>query len=147
VAIHHSTHLIIDREVLFALGEARLRESSIMFDASCVRGAMFAGGCALECFLKLAVCQTLKLEGLPAAFRTHNLEALVMYSGFRSELNAATSIKQSFQRIVDEWGVDGRETILYGDPRDIDAHRVRVFLDALNGAKAGVIPWLRRILP
>jgi len=146
VAIHHSTNLVIDRDVLFDLGEVRLRESSIMFGADCFSGAMFAGGCALECFLKAAVCQTLKLEGLPTAFRTHNLEALVMYSGFRSELNSMTDVKLNLQKIVDEWGFDGRETMLYGDPRGIDADRARDFLDALNSEEAGVIPWLRRVL-
>jgi len=47
---------------------------------------MFLGGCALECLLKAAICATLKLDGLPAAFKTHDLEALLLYSGFRGEL-------------------------------------------------------------
>ncbi len=147
MAVHHSTHLIIGREALRVLGETGLTESFVLFQAGCYRGAMFAGGCALECFLKLAVCHTLKLDGLPNAFRTHNLEALVMYSGFRSVLYASTPVKQSFQLIVDEWGIDGRENLLYGAPELVDEHRTRDFLDALNGEGAGVIPWLRRMLP
>lgn len=146
MAVHHSKNLIIGRNDLLGIADARLREAEQLLDKRQYAGAMFIGGCALECYLKVAICMTLKLDGLPTAFKTHNLEALVLYSGFQRDLHEAVSIKKSFDEIVNEWGVDGRESLLYRPPSELDDEKAKRFLDNLLDTAVGVIPWLRKLI-
>ena len=108
-------------------GGAEIHVSEI-FRRLVARG--FLGGCALECCLKVAICVTLKLDGLPAAFKTHDLEALLLYSGFRADLEAQRDIQKSLSAVVEQWRPDGREKLLYGQPSKFDE-------------KTGVLPWLQ----
>ena len=144
MAVSRPRNTVIDREDLRELAEVRLGEAEALLVRGYFAGAMFLGGCALECYLKLAICQTLKLGGLPAIFKLHDLEALFLYSGFDSLLRSENSraIKQSFDTILDGWKVDGRESLLYGDPTKRKEKDARRFLSAFRDPKIGVIPWL-----
>lgn len=138
----HSTSLIIPREQLRQLAEARLQESELLFERGCYAGSMFLGGSALECVLKLAICRTLKLGGLPSVFKTHDLDALILYSGYQKDLREHAPLRDAFDRLLDEWGNDGRSTLLYADPSDFDRERANQFLLNLRHPEHGVITWL-----
>ncbi len=146
MGVEHSKNLVIGRNDLLGIADARLREAEQLSGNGQYAGAMFIGGCALECYLKAAICMTLKLEGLPTVFKTHNLEALVLYSGFQHDLHEAVSVKKSFDEIVKVWGVDGRKSLLYRSPSELDDEKAKEFLDSLWDTADGVIPWLRKLL-
>jgi len=148
MAVSRSKNTVIDREDLRELAGVRLRESEELLVQGYFAGAMFLGGCALECYLKLAVCGTLNLSGLPAIFKLHDLEALLLYSGFDLLLRGENSkaIKQSFDTILDGWKVDGRESLLYSNPTRRNEKEAKRFLAALRDPKIGVIPWLLRMM-
>jgi hypothetical protein len=139
----HSKTFVIPRTELRQVAEARLREADHLLDQGCFAGAMFLGGCALECFLKLAICTTLRLDGLPWVFKIHDLDVLILYTGFEAELREDASLRGAFDRVVDEWGSDGRATLLYGDPGEFDRQRAAQFLASLRDPQHGVITWLR----
>ena len=143
MAVHHSTSLGTRRDDLAEIADARLREAELLHERGEYAGAMFLGGCALECCLKVAICVTLKLDGLPAAFKTHDLEALLLYSGFRADLEAQRDIQKSLSAVVEQWRPDGREKLLYGQPSKFDEKTSRHFFQCLNDKKTGVLPWLQ----
>ena len=144
--VSHSKNLIIRKEDLLEIGAARLRESELMLSDGQHAGSMFLGGCSLECYLKAAVCVTLKLDGLPAAFKTHDLEVLILYSGFQRDLQEEPPVKRSFDDIVAAWGMDGRKSLLYAAPSSVSVEKAKRFHLCLTGMEVGVIPWLRRHL-
>ena len=146
MAVQHSKDLIIGRKELAHIAEARLQESRALHAKGHHMGSMFLGGCSLECYLKLAICHTLKLEGLPGAFKTHNLEALILYSGFQHNLHENLPVKRSFDQIVREWGGDGREKLLYRAPEALGKSKAETFTAALWDTNTGVIPWLRNLM-
>ena len=148
MAVSRPKNTIIDREKLRALAEVRLREAEALLEQGLHAGAMFLGGCALECYLKLAICHTLRLGGLPSIFKLHDLEALLLYTGFDATLRGESnkSIKQSFETILDGWKSDGRETLLYGDPGRLKEKNAKCFLASLRDPKIGVIPWLLEMM-
>jgi hypothetical protein len=143
MAPYHSKRLVISRDALLGIAEARALEAQDLIVRKRFSGAIFLGGCALECFLKAAVCTTLKLDGLPEVFKTHDLEALLLYSGLRSDLEARPAVQESFARIVEAWGYDGRDKLLYAEPGAFSKERAKRFMDHLTGKETGVIPWLQ----
>jgi hypothetical protein len=134
---------VITLQELDELADQRRAEANLLLQSEHYSGSMFLGGCSLECLLKAAVCATLRLEGLPVVFKTHDLEALLLYSSFRSELEQEHAIRKSFVGILDEWKSDGREELLYGRPSLLDEHRSKRFFACLNDDETGVFPWLR----
>ena len=138
---------IIKRSELEELAKARLAEAESLFERNQYAGSMFLGGCSLECFLKVGICMALRLEGLPStpgsAFKIHDFEALLLYSGFRAELEEAHDTQRSFVHILDEWKPDGRASLLYGAPSNFDEARSRRFFTCLTDQEIGVIPRLR----
>lgn len=139
----HSKNLVIPRKQLREVAEARLKEAEHLFERGCYAGSMFLGGSALECFFKLAICCTLKLDGLPAVFKTHDLAALILYTGYASDLRGRAPLREAFDRAVDEWGDDGRSTLLYADASGFDRDRADQFLSNLRHGEHGVVTWLK----
>jgi len=123
-----------------------MTEAEHLLDRGLFAGAMFMGGCALECFLKLAICCTLKLDELPPVFKTHKLEDLILYTGFQKELRGSETLRESFDLIVDAWKPDGRSRLLYADPAGFDHDQAHQFLSQLRDPEHGVISWLKNRL-
>ena len=134
---------IISREELSEIAASRYAEAERLFAEGHFAGAMFLGGSALECYLKLAICVTLRLDGLPGIFKIHDFEELFLYSGFDTELKADHVVKEAFDEVRQEWGKDGRATLLYGSPAEFDRERAEQFLQNLQDPKYGIIPWLK----
>jgi len=134
---------IISREELSEIAASRYAEAENLFAEGHFAGAMFLGGSSLECYLKLAICVTLRLDGLPGIFKIHDLEGLILCSGFDAELQADHAVKQAFNEVCQEWGKDGRVALLYGSPAEFDQDRAEQFLQNLHDPKCGIIPWLK----
>lgn len=145
MAVLHSRNLAIQAGTLLDLGKCRLEEAELLRSSGLYSGAVFLGGCAVECFLKHAICKTLRLEGLPVVFKTHDLQALILYSGHQQALHERPDIKESFDEVLAEWGGDGRERLLYNPPLEVTEARTVRFFKALTDPLTGVIPWLRNM--
>lgn|GEM_PF-5788650 len=77
-----STKPIVLREVLAELVSARLSEAKVLVGAGHPAAAIYLAGYAVECCLKVAICKTLGWDALRGTFRTHDLESLMLHSGF-----------------------------------------------------------------
>ena len=139
---------IISRDDLRAIAETRLREAETLSHGGHYAGAVYLAGYAVECLLKMAICVTLKWEGLRGTFKTHDLEGLLLHSGFDGELRSSEGVIDSFAKIVQIWAVeeksekDGTRNVRYSRPESIDQQTARRFLDCVNDPKTGVAPWL-----
>lgn len=137
---------LISRNELRAIAEVRMKEAEHLLERGLFAGAMFLGGCALECFLKLAICCTLKLDELPPVFKTHKLEDLILYTGLQKEMRGSAPLRDAFDLVVDAWKPDGRSTFLYSDPLGFDRKQASQFLSHLRDPEHGVITWLKNRL-
>ncbi|MGD2111113.1 MAG: HEPN domain-containing protein [Phycisphaerae bacterium] len=134
---------VIPRDELSEIAASRYAEAERLFAEGHFAGAMFLAGSSLECYLKLAICVTLRLDGLPKIFKIHDFEELFLYSGFDNELKADRVRKQAYDEVRQEWGKDGRATLLYASPEEFDRQRAEQFLRNLHDPECGVIPWLK----
>lgn len=131
------------------IAEARLLEAETLFQAKHYAGAVYLGGYAVECFLKVAICVRLEWDALRGTFKTHDLEGLLLYSGLDRTLRTSRDIVDSFGKIVQIWAIeasgnnDGRRSVRYQRPTDIDEQTARRFLEYVANPSIGVVPWLR----
>lgn len=131
----------IHKDVLRRLAEARLDEFEVLRSATPPRsaGALYLAGYAVEALLKCAICQTLNLDELPVAFHIHDLEVLLFFSGFYSDLQADTAVWRSFARIKTTWSEQRR----YTDPSTATTTECDDMNLWLNDPVSGVVPWLK----
>jgi len=61
--------------------------------------SVYLGPYIVEARLKFKVCDVLKLERLPLVLKTHDLLALVIFSGLLDELNALPTVFDSLKKI------------------------------------------------
>jgi len=133
-----TTKAIIDRQDLELLAEARRREFAVLKSAGEYTGALYIGGYAIELLLKRAICTTLRLGRLPEIFHTHELEALLFFSGLKADLDAVASLKVEFNALNSLWSEERRySTADAADPRDC-AEMERWLFDP-----AGLYEWIR----
>jgi HEPN domain-containing protein len=138
---------IISLNDLAQVGDERLRESKVLLEAGCYAGAIYVGGYAVECYLKAAICHRLQWEKLLGTFKTHDLEALLLYTGLASELEGEILVDENFRQVVGMWNdKNGEVAIRYRDPKDMDMKTASTFLDCLLGVPGGLIPWLRKAI-
>ncbi len=136
-----SKTLIIDREVLERLGDARLSEARALQDRH-FAGCIYLAGYAIECWLKVAICKTLECDRLPGAFKVHDLEALLLYSGLKRRLEAEINVHRCWRQIVGMWVLEGDEAFRYRDPLTITQGDATDFLEWVSGTH-GVLTWLK----
>ncbi len=146
MAVQLSRQRIIERDVLREVGDARLREAQALLQAKCSAGAVYLGGYAAECYLKLAICVTLDWDALRGMFKTHDLEGLLLYSGLFARLRANPTVQESFAKIVEMWVVEGENSTRYRKPSEFDEANAILFLHYVNDPEKGVVPWLRRMI-
>ena len=136
-----SKRLVIDRHLLERLVAARLREAEVLFAERLFSSAVYLSGYAVEFQLKATICKTLGLDRLPETFKTHDLELLLLHSGLHAKLNSDAEVGRSFKSICGLWK---REMDLrYGDPEKVHERDASLFLKWVDGAEAGVVPWLQ----
>ncbi len=133
---------VISREALQELGDARLREAGTLLEAGHYTGAVYLGGYAVECYLKAAICFTLGWDALLETFKTHQLEELMLYSGFERRLRETAGVHESFAKIMEIWSVEMR----YRRPVEFSKEQASTFLGYAGDAESGVVPWLRSMI-
>ena len=141
---------VISREDLLALATARIAEAEVLRLAEHYAASIYLAGLAVECCLKAAICSSLKWDHLLGAFRTHDLEGLLAYSGHDRDLRSSPALIESFNRLAQRWS--GKESandakdpgsVRYKLPASYDKRKTDDFFCWVNDAKVGVIPWLR----
>ena len=135
---------VISRTDLERIAEERLREAEALLEAGCFTGAVYLGGYAVEAYLKSAICRRLRWEHLLGAFKTHDLEGLLLYAGLAPDLDADKAVEKSFHEVAAIWNDEqGEATVRYANPEEIDEKTARSFLRCVLGDPEGLIPWLR----
>ena len=146
MSIRLSTRSIISREVLREVGDARLAEAEVLLRAGRYAGSIYLAGYAVECYLKVAVCVTLRWDALLETFKVHDLEGLLLHSGFDGDLRATDAVHDNFVKITAIWKFEGHDSIRYRRPREFDKPSATAFLHYVCDPTTGVVPWLRRAI-
>ena len=143
-----STTPIISRDDLREIGDARMAEAKALLRAGHYTGAVYLGGYAVECYLKAAICATLRWDSLLGMFKTHDLDGLVRYSGLEKDLSEDEKVLENFRFVVGMWKVVDDDSVRYRAPSksQIDESTARDFLESIVNPITGVVPWLRRMI-
>jgi hypothetical protein len=137
--------IVVDKDVLERLVDSRLQEAKALSERGCFAGCVYLAGIAVECCLKAAICQTLDCDGLPATFKSHDLDALLLHSGLKRRMKReAPDVHDSFVKIQGFWTMKGKESIRYIDPGNYGSDDAEAFLSWVTDATRGVVPWLKR---
>ena len=139
-----SSEQIISKDVLCELAELRLREAEALLKAGFPAGAVYLAGYAVECYLKAAVCTTLQWDYLLGSFRVHDLDSLLLYSGFDRELRSDKEVFENFAKISGIWTMAGNDSVRYRRPDVFDIGSASRFLEYIADPKIGVATWLQR---
>jgi hypothetical protein len=147
-----STKTSVPKDTLLALADSRLSESEVLKNGGLWAASIYLGGYAVECYLKVAICETLDLDGLPKPFETHELEPLLMYSGLQRRLKSEAEVHDSFGKIASTWPdwqagtarPSAGELVRYVLPSLVQEHDAESFDEWLNDPEKGVIPWLKK---
>jgi hypothetical protein len=135
---------IIDREVLQRIATTRLEEARALEQSRHYLGAIYLGGYAVECWLKVAICNTLDWPGLYATFKSHDLAYLLLHSGLGRRIEVATTVGESFRKIRGMWPKDRGVELRYHDPSSYGRNQASQFLRWVIDDEVGVVPWLRK---
>ncbi len=136
---------IIERETLREVAEARLKEAETLFKAKHYAGAIYLAGYAVECYLKVAICVTMHWSEMRETFKTHDLELLMLHSGFDYKLQENAKLVESFAKIKETWAFDREKSVRYKTPSDFNEKNATLFLQYVSNPETGVVPWLRKI--
>ena len=81
-----------NRIIIQQIAEKRLEEANILFQNNFYDGACYLAGYCIELALKATICRTLDSDTLFTSnaelvrpFKTHNLEALMLYAGLKNK--------------------------------------------------------------
>lgn len=136
---------VVKRDDLRALVETRLAEAGVLRTNGFCLGAVYLAGYAVECQLKLAICHTLGWDELRGTFKTHNLELLMLHSGFDSNLQAEPEVVRSFATIREIWTLES-DSLRYRNPQSIDEGTADLFIECIYHPEKGLLPWLQRMI-
>ena len=118
----------------------RLEEAKILLQQGRYGGSIYLGGYAVEILLKCVICTLLKEDQLPKIYAEHDLEALLIAAGLRTELKNP-SLKATFARWVEvcsRWDVENR----YKPSSEISAAEAKKFIENIIQPNEGVEQWL-----
>ncbi len=134
-----SREKLVTAPELITLAESRLEEARVLLREGHYAGAVYLAGYSIECCLKAAICKSLDWERLLGLFKTHDLEGLLLYSGFDRQLRSDPILLRSFTEIIANWSEETR----YTAPDSIDRQRAEEFLGWVIDSKVGVVTWLQ----
>lgn len=138
-----TTSTSVRAELLDRLSGARVKEAALLAKQGFHATAIYLGGYAVECLLKAMICRRLDQEALPVMFHSHDLEALLFFSGLTRRMEANKPVHRSFAKVKDMWKLDTDQSIRYRDPASVGEKDWRLFFRWLNHEKVGVMAWLR----
>lgn len=118
LSLRKHIHKVTRRNVYEAAARERLKDSRALQDAGRYIGAVYIGGYAIECYLKMLICSRYDFEHLEdfeeaiekrtgrhpqlSSARGHQLEVLLDYSGLKDVIRTEKEVYHAF-RIVNEW--------------------------------------------
>lgn len=106
--------------------------------------AIYLGGYACECLLKVRICELLDLAELPRTFYSHDLDALLLHAGLSNRIKAVAAVERSFQRIVSIWNdPHGQPQVRYNDPSAYTQTVADDCSKCLLDPNEGVVPWFK----
>jgi hypothetical protein len=142
LSLRKHIHKVTRRNVYESAARERMKDSRALQDAGRYIGAVYIGGYAIECYLKMFICARHDFEHLEdfeeaiekitgrhpqlSSARGHQLEVLLDYSGLKDVMRAEKEIYHAF-RIVNEW----TEALRYYDGNGA-AEQCNPFLKALE---------------
>ncbi len=139
------SQIVVAQDVLEREVGSRLQEANALYEKGCYAGCIYLAGYAVECSLKVAICRALDCGGLPATFKSHELEVLLLYSGQKRRMERdAPEVRRSLAKIQGFWTMKGAESIRYIDPEEFKSDDATDFLSWVTDATLGVVPWLRK---
>ena len=134
MAAQLSKETIIERDLLRQIAECRRDDARSLARAGRYAAAVYLGGYAVECALKVSICKILDLEALPRTFAVHDLDVLLMHSGLKRRLSQEQGVAQSFRKLAEVWKSGSR----YDDPAMITQSEMEGFLAWVDE----VLTWL-----
>ncbi len=135
---------LIKRQVLEELAAVRLNEAKKLLSAGCYAGAIYLGGYAVECYLKVAICAALDWDELRTTFQTHNLEELLVHSGLERKMQSSPPVRDSFTKIRGLWTMEGNQAIRYRNPSEFKEDDALDFLRWVENSEYGVVSWVKQ---
>ena len=119
----------------------RLLDAKALFAAGRFASAVAMGVYALEIQLKVLICNRLNLTALPKAFEIHELESLLVLSGYQSAKDSAhTDVKFNWEKTVSR-SLRINE-MRYSASTNWNQTDVGEFFQQLRDPPHGVLPWL-----
>jgi len=134
---------IIRRDDLREIAESRLAEADVLAQRGYSAACVYLAGYAVECYLKYAICRRLDWDALLGAFKVHDLEGLLLYSGLDKELRSDANVSANFRRVCSLWSMDAADSVRYRRPSEFTVDGARKFLSYLRDPENGVVVWLQ----
>lgn len=143
-----TTKLVTSREDLFRLAEDRLEDFEALRAAGRYAAAIYLGVYAVECLLKAHICKVLDLRRLPAVFKTHDLQVLLLHSGLNQRIRSVPEVYDNLRKLDNLWNpaVDERNIRYLRDPVRFGRSAADQAAQWLKGPAGGVVAWLREQL-
>lgn len=126
------------------IAELRLRESRALLAAGFPDGAYYLAGYAVECALKSCIAKRTREHDFPdrklaTDSHTHDLAKLLQLAELKTELDLLIKIDPAMESALEKV-LDWSETSRYEKRTNQEA---AVLLDAIEGGKGGLLPWIR----
>jgi hypothetical protein len=121
------------------LAKDRKEDFEALREKSRWTASVYIGPYIVETRLKFKVCETLKLAQLPAVLKTHDIFALVIFSGLLDELKKLPKVYKNLMKIHrlhkdTAWRYKTAEPLHHGASNNLN--------DWLFNPKDGVMTWL-----
>ena len=123
----------------------RLEDAEVLFAAGRYSAAIVMGIYALEIRLKVVICRRLDLPDLPKPFEIHELQELLILTGFSNKI---TTVKRP-RDVSKNW--DNLEKtsrrvneLRYKEDPTLDRKSAETVLTQLRGKPGGVLQWLEK---
>ncbi len=140
-----SSKVTIERHALERLVEERLLDFQSLRKEKRFPAAIYLGVYAVECLLKVHICNTLDLDEMPGTFKSHDLLGLLLHSGLHRRIQAAPDVFESLKKLDGIWNPENEErNIRYiDDPARYTEGLAKDVHDWMLDPSSGVIPWFR----
>jgi len=134
---------VIHRDVLREVADSRLMEAELLARQGYPGASVYLAGYSVECYLKYAICRRLDWDVLRGAFKVHDLQGLLLYSGLEKRLSGNARVMANFQRVCSVWSMETKDSVRYRRPSEFTPEGAKKFLSYINDPKHGVVVWLQ----
>lgn len=126
----------------------RLKEVKVLYDKKLYDGASYLAGYVIELALKARICKILDSDyivsgNLGRAFKTHNLEELLLLSGLSNKFSLEMSENRDLQvnwSVVLSWN----ESFRYLPVGSSSKSDIEDLINAIEDPENGVLTWIKK---